>query len=206
MVETAIDTRNIASIKTQTTYEANWQGGTHDEYDRVHRRCTWLNRVVFWDGAISEKAIEDLYGLGFQAAMEITKALEAEAHDVTDPSDFIWNAIHGGSRGKGGHGTNYGVDVDSRIEKRCRWLNSNVFGEGAIDKTAISALCSIDFVRAMELCKELEGKGSERVSNPSGYIKAAVSREPWGSSWEDSTWKRDGKGKRAEGGKGSKKG
>eukprot|EP00913_Durusdinium_trenchii_P019553 g18380.t1 len=62
---------------------------------------------------------------------------------------------------------------------RITWLNGNVFTAAPLDQEAREAAASLPLERALEILKDLEGK-STSVSNPSGYVKAAVRREPSG--------------------------
>jgi len=64
------------------------------------------------------------------------------------------------------------------VHRRCTWLNGNVFSkeENQISSEAINAVAALGLDKAMELLKEVETKGSAKISNPSGYLKAAARR------------------------------
>jgi len=148
-----------------------WAEGANKGYisDVIHRRCTWLNANVFWQGAISEAAVATLSELEVWRALEILQDLEWKAGEVQNPSKWIQGSV--------ANQWPSGSYMDSRIHRRCIWLNANIFWQDAIDEEAIRAISSLDYTRAMELCSELEAKGIEKVSEPARYLKTAVRRE-----------------------------
>lgn len=156
-------------------------GSWHGVDTGVHKRCTWLNANVFGAGAIDEEAITVLSSLEFNRAMEITKEMEQKgAAVIKNPSSYLKAAAQrefGGSAAAGAGGAAGGGDVHTAVHKRCTWLNANVFGAGSIDGETIAALSTLDFTRAMQLCKDLEEKGKGNVANPSSYLQTAVKRE-----------------------------
>merc|ERR1719503_60028 len=184
----------------------------------VHKRCTWLNNNLFGPGAIDDESMAALTsGMAYGRAMAFLKEMEEKGPEqIKNASGYIKVAVkrEGGASGGGAesrassqNGKN-GVSrassqsgkggVDSGVHKRCTWLSANVFGLSAIDDGAVAALSSIQFGRAMEICKELEEKGPDSVANPSAYLKAAARRE--GSS--ERTASRGPKLQKRDGGKG----
>lgn len=150
------------------------------DWNRLHKRCTWINGNVFPDTPIDKEAIDALGTLDIQRAFHILKQLEEKGEQVKNPSGFLKAAV--GREMPDVTSFTSGVDPSTytRVRKRCMWLNHNVYQQHmAINDEAVAALSSLDFQRAMELCKELEQKG-DSVKSPSGYIKAAVTREGGG--------------------------
>merc|ERR1740121_2015426 len=94
-----------------------------------------------------------------------------------------------------------------KIEKRARWLSSNVFPDRPIDDEAIAAMSGMGVPRAKELFKEIEEKG-DQCRNPSGYLKGAARREGFGPAIGESKGggkkrqREDGGGGKGSGGKG----
>ncbi|CAE7775065.1 FTSH10 [Symbiodinium pilosum] len=160
------------------------------EQTRIHRKVTWLNANVFPDRRIDDEAIGAMYGLGLARAMELLQEIEEKSADLRNPTGWLKTAAFreglappdsapatprwtSGDDGKGGR-----ADYD-KLHRRITWLNKNVFVHSPLDAEAIEALASLSLERALDMLKELEGKGSE-VKNPGGYIKAAVKREHTG--------------------------
>lgn len=187
--------KNAVRREGQSGFSADHQGGYGADYgygargdhgwntyadssqvnSALHRRCTWLNANVFWQGAIDWAALAALSAIDVGRALDMLKDVEAKADSIGNPSGYLKNAVQ--REGSGGELWKRTTDIDTRIQKRCTWLNVNVFVHSPIDRAAVEALCEISYSRAMEICKTLEEKGSEHVANPSGYLKAAVQRE-----------------------------
>jgi len=145
----------------------------------IYKRCKWLNTNLLEGKAIGKDSMFALQMLGFKSAMRLCKEIEEKAGEIRNPNKYIQAAV-GREAGNGGAAqSDFGTL--SKVAKRCTWLSSNVFTESGIQDDAVSALATLGFQRAMALCKELEEKGAEKVANPSGYIKAAVKREGFGS-------------------------
>eukprot|EP00927_Polykrikos_kofoidii_P053073 TRINITY_DN4721_c0_g1_i1.p1 TRINITY_DN4721_c0_g1~~TRINITY_DN4721_c0_g1_i1.p1 ORF type:complete len:546 (+),score=118.86 TRINITY_DN4721_c0_g1_i1:166-1638(+) len=216
MQNAGYDASYAANTRYDTGYVEHYAPENTQVNSAVHRRCTWLNANVFWQGAIDEEAVAQLSGIDGGRSMEMLKILESKADTVANPSGYLKNAVRkevgaragttwdeGGEWGwlpqnrgggceqqqqgddwgwsqqnrvAGGGGQQQG-DLDERIRKRCTWLNTNVFGIGAIDREAMVALSTLEYGRAMAMCKEVEEKGSNRIANPSGYLKVAVRKE-----------------------------
>mmetsp|Transcript_74453 Transcript_74453/g.206777 ORF Transcript_74453/g.206777 Transcript_74453/m.206777 type:complete len:471 (-) Transcript_74453:154-1566(-) len=183
------------AVRRENLYESGGYAGGYDDayasgsgayYDygtkmnsTIHKRCTWLNANVFWDGAIDEDAIAQLSTLDTVRAMEMLKELEGKSDKVINPSGYLKNAVSREDEAWDWDEDAEGAagEIDRRVQKRCTWLNANVFGAGAIDKEAMASLSTLDFGRAMEICRGLEEKGARYVANPSRYLKVAVRNE-----------------------------
>lgn len=134
----------------------------------IRLQCLWLNDNIFWSGAITTAAIVALSSIPYARAMELCKDLEEKASKVQNPSGYIYAAVQ--------NEVPADASTDPRIHRRCMWLNKRVFRENAISRSAIAALSTLGVERAMAITKELENKGT-KVSNPSGYLRAAVRKE-----------------------------
>eukprot|EP00928_Gymnodinium_smaydae_P042774 TRINITY_DN28774_c0_g1_i1.p1 TRINITY_DN28774_c0_g1~~TRINITY_DN28774_c0_g1_i1.p1 ORF type:complete len:428 (+),score=81.55 TRINITY_DN28774_c0_g1_i1:93-1376(+) len=156
-------------------WEESWDDSSwkpQEANTAIHRRATWINENVYWSGAIDRDAILQLSGIDFGRAMDMLRDVEEKAESVDNPSGFLKAAVRRETY------TGSSEEIDERVQKRCTWLNMNVYSKGAIDKDAIAKLSTLTFRRAMAICKDLEEKGKDQITNPSGYAKAAVLREP----------------------------
>lgn len=168
-----------------------------EEQTKIHRRVTWMNANVFPDRKIDDEAIGAMYGLGLARAMELLQEIQEKSDSMRNPANWLKAAasreglappaqsmapspmsFHQPGNGKGGRQTPDYSDYD-KLHRRIKWLNNNVFAYNPLDAETTEALASLSLQRALEMLKELEGKGSE-VKNPSSYMKAAVSREQSG--------------------------
>jgi len=167
-----------------------------EEQTKIHRRVTWMNANVFPDRKIDDEAIGAMYGLGLGRAMELLQEIQEKSDSMRSPANWLKAAasreglapppqsmapahmsFHQAGNAKGGQTSDYS-NYD-KLHRRIKWLNNNVFVHSPLDAETTEALASLSLQRALEMLKELEGKGSE-VKNPSGYMKAAVSREQTG--------------------------
>lgn len=163
------------------------QAGNSPNADRlVHRRCTWINGNVLQGKEIAQEAIWEMSMLGVDGAMKLCKELEAKAEQIKNPNNYIHAAVSRALGGSGGEVMLAGASQQStsgnyeRVKKRCTWLSRNIFTNSAINDETVALLANLEFSRAMELCKEIEEKGAEKVANPSGYLGAAARRETQG--------------------------
>jgi len=73
------------------------------DWDKIHRKVTWLNSNVFPSSHIDPEAIEALASLGMNRAFEILSEVEGKAGDVKNPSGYLKAAARreweGGPRG-----------------------------------------------------------------------------------------------------------
>lgn len=151
--------------------------GENDKGDcPIRRHCLWLNANVFWPEAVNSAAIAALRTVAYPRAMELCKELEEKASKVQNPSGYIHAAVQ--------NEVPEDADIDARIHKRCMWLNVRVFWEDAINSSAMAALSTLELDRAMDITRELENRG-RKVTNPSGYLRAAVRKEWTGDGPQD---------------------
>lgn len=129
-----------------------------------------MNANVFPDRNINEQALEAVQSLLVSRGLELLKDLEEKAAKITNPSGYLKTAVQREAT------VLVGPEAE-KIERRGSWLNANVFQDRQIDQEAITAVKSLGSARAMELFKDLEER-KDQVQNPSGYLKAAVKREP----------------------------
>ncbi|CAE7504085.1 FTSH10 [Symbiodinium sp. CCMP2592] len=166
-----------------------------EEQTKIHRRVTWMNANVFPDRKIDDEAIGAMYGLGLARAMELLQEIQEKSDSMRNPANWLKAAASReglapppqsmapapmsfqAGNAKGGQTSDYS-NYD-KLHRRIKWLNNNVFVHSPLDAETTEALASLSLQRALEMLKELENKGSE-VKNPSGYMKAAVSREQTG--------------------------
>eukprot|EP00933_Yihiella_yeosuensis_P028586 TRINITY_DN22436_c0_g1_i1.p1 TRINITY_DN22436_c0_g1~~TRINITY_DN22436_c0_g1_i1.p1 ORF type:complete len:650 (+),score=184.54 TRINITY_DN22436_c0_g1_i1:72-2021(+) len=163
------------------------------EYGTIHRRVTWLNANVLQDKPpVDGEAIDALLHLGVGRALELLKDVEAKSADINNPSSWLKAAVSreaGGaahqapavveSRKGGGRANNNASGEERKIHQRANWLSANVFPDRPIDDEAIGAMFGMGIARAFELFKDIEEK-ADQMRNPSGYLKAAASREGLG--------------------------
>jgi len=171
------------------------KGETEDE--KIHKRARWLSTNVFTSNPIDDEAVAAMQGMGIARAMELFKEIEEKSGQVKNPSGYLKGAARrdgfgppeqrssvgskggGKSTGKGkGASADYGL---SKVEKRVKWLNSNIFRKNPIDDQAMEKMESLDFGRAMEIFKDVESKG-DTIKNPSSYLISACKREGQGLS------------------------
>eukprot|EP00928_Gymnodinium_smaydae_P037541 TRINITY_DN2603_c0_g1_i1.p1 TRINITY_DN2603_c0_g1~~TRINITY_DN2603_c0_g1_i1.p1 ORF type:complete len:633 (+),score=155.10 TRINITY_DN2603_c0_g1_i1:48-1946(+) len=60
-----------------------------EDYIKVHRRATWLNKNVFQDSSIDEEAIDMMFELGVPRAMQLFEELEEKAADIDSPGEWL---------------------------------------------------------------------------------------------------------------------
>jgi len=170
----------VPSYGSSWSYGKGGKGGKGWDGPRyppvIHRRCTWMNANLFWEGAISDEAVAKLSTLETWRAMEILEDLEWRVGEVQHPTKWIKATVDNQQWLTGNF-------TDTRVHRRCVWLNMNVFWEGAIDEETIRALSSLDPSRAMDLCADVEAKGPDKVADPSRYLKTAVRREAGPDNW-----------------------
>jgi len=65
------------------------QGKGSPDFDKLHRRVTWLNGNVFTQTPIDPEAIEALAELGADRGFEMLKELEAKGADVKNPGGYL---------------------------------------------------------------------------------------------------------------------
>eukprot|EP00930_Biecheleria_cincta_P031078 TRINITY_DN2155_c0_g1_i1.p1 TRINITY_DN2155_c0_g1~~TRINITY_DN2155_c0_g1_i1.p1 ORF type:complete len:806 (-),score=183.07 TRINITY_DN2155_c0_g1_i1:98-2284(-) len=74
------------------------------DWDKIHRKVTWLNSNVFENSHIDPEAIEAVASLGVERAFEMLAEVEGKASEVKNPSGYLKAAARreweGGPRGK----------------------------------------------------------------------------------------------------------
>eukprot|EP00428_Durinskia_dybowskii_P024469 CAMPEP_0170253902 /NCGR_PEP_ID=MMETSP0116_2-20130129/26795_1 /TAXON_ID=400756 /ORGANISM="Durinskia baltica, Strain CSIRO CS-38" /LENGTH=468 /DNA_ID=CAMNT_0010504893 /DNA_START=94 /DNA_END=1500 /DNA_ORIENTATION=- len=139
--------------------------------NKVRRKIDWLNDRVFGHGAIHEDCVAALVSLPSSEAMHILGELEQRSGEVKNPSGYVQAAVR---RALGD------PDIEQhdheKIRRRVAWLNARVFSANPIDDEAVGAMMGMGVYRAMDLFKEIEEKAGT-LRNPSGYLKAAATRE-----------------------------
>lgn len=148
---------------------------TGEDESKIHRRITWLNANVFPDRNINDQALAAVQSLPVPRGLELLKDVEEKEAKIKNPSGYLKTAVQ--REGAGVLVAAEAGDGAEKIERRASWLNANVFQDRQIDPEAITAVKSLGSARAMELFKDLEER-KDQVQNPSGYLKAAVKREP----------------------------
>eukprot|EP00927_Polykrikos_kofoidii_P045975 TRINITY_DN4013_c1_g1_i1.p1 TRINITY_DN4013_c1_g1~~TRINITY_DN4013_c1_g1_i1.p1 ORF type:complete len:857 (+),score=179.96 TRINITY_DN4013_c1_g1_i1:232-2571(+) len=98
-----------------------------DIYEKVRKRCMWLNNNVLWHDAIGGSAIEALATLEWPDAMWITRQVENNADSIDKPTPYLIDAVErcrdghkGGGRGRGGGGRSGDYDAGGRGSKHFR--------------------------------------------------------------------------------------
>lgn len=152
-----------------------------NQEDKVWRRASWLNNNVFPDRPIDEEAIAAMSSLNVARAMELFKEVEEKAANLRNPGGYLKVAVSREGTPTTTTTTRMPLQAATldKLHRRITWLNGNVFTAAPLDQEAREAAASLPLERALEILKDLEGK-STSVSNPSGYVKAAVRREPSG--------------------------
>eukprot|EP00446_Apocalathium_sp_SHHI-4_P054275 CAMPEP_0177374656 /NCGR_PEP_ID=MMETSP0368-20130122/44274_1 /TAXON_ID=447022 ORGANISM="Scrippsiella hangoei-like, Strain SHHI-4" /NCGR_SAMPLE_ID=MMETSP0368 /ASSEMBLY_ACC=CAM_ASM_000363 /LENGTH=360 /DNA_ID=CAMNT_0018838267 /DNA_START=16 /DNA_END=1095 /DNA_ORIENTATION=- len=154
-------------------------GGGARNGGRIANKAAWLNENLFQDRPIDDDAVAAMIGMGGARAMELFKEMEEKGDQVKNPSGYLKSAARKEGFGPQ-EGGGRGGDADyNKIGQRAQWLNDNVFLDKPIDADAIAAMVGMGRARAMELFKELQEKAGS-MKNPSGYLKAAASREGFG--------------------------
>ena len=125
--------------------------------------------------------------------MRSVQDAEEKAENIANPSGYLkaggWLKGYYGDEAAvtrqpvGRLGAEVAGEADGKVQRRARWLNTNVFPERKIDEEAVAAMCHLSTARAMELFKDLEvmnfiGKAlvlqekQEQIQNPSGLSAA----------------------------------
>lgn len=157
------------------------------DFEKIHRRATWLSANVFVDKPIEDNAIETLVQLGVPRALQLLKEAEEKAGELHNPTAWLGSAARKELQGSGAPARVMGPpvvyfppveDADfSKIHRRVTWLNFNVFPDRPpIDEEAINAMVAMGVPAALEMLKSLEEKGAE-IGNPSGWLKNAAKRK-----------------------------
>lgn len=161
---------------------------SNSDTDKVQRRATWLNSNVFVDNPIDDDIVIAMQQLTAMRAMDLFKEIEEKAGSIQNPNSYLKSALRR-------EGVGMAVAISSsvpgktqsnsknleyeKVEKRATWLNKNVFKSSPIDEEAVAAMKGMGLQRAMELFREIEEK-SDKMRNPSGYLKTAAMREGFG--------------------------
>lgn len=139
----------------------------------MYKRCAWLNANGFGHAPINQDAMEVLSTLSWERAKELLNQAEAKSAELTNPSGYLIQAAKWDVSGLAG---SVGGPVATGVQKRCEWMNANLFAPGAISQDAMAALSCLSWGRAMELLNQAEEKKDQMI-NPSGFLIVACKRD-----------------------------
>jgi hypothetical protein len=186
----------------RTGMKARTHAATPEEDQKIRKRIGWMNANAGLQGPLMyDKASTSLLALPSMAAMEILKNLEEKAAEVRDPTGYVIAAakrrIDSGGMGPvggmpmtgfGGMGMmampmmpmapmmpmgSADPGFDEKLRKRVGWLNNNAnLAQPLMYNKVKEALSVIDSRKAMDILKDLEGKGAE-IRDPTGWVAKA---------------------------------